>query len=76
MAGNNPQVEHLLRRAGFGMSPDERKINGPLFNATPTCFRGFSSPASFYVTFGGLGDSGTNSEFIPLSTFPTTSCPI
>ena len=24
MAGNNPQVEHLLRRAGFGMSPDER----------------------------------------------------
>ena len=30
MAGNNPQVEHLLRRAGFGMSPDERTHLGSM----------------------------------------------
>jgi uncharacterized protein (DUF1800 family) len=30
MAGSNQQVEHLLRRAGFGMSPDERARLGDM----------------------------------------------
>src|SRR5690349_8542625 len=33
MAGVNPQIEHLLRRAGFGMSPDDRARYGDLSTA-------------------------------------------
>jgi uncharacterized protein (DUF1800 family) len=30
MAGTNPEIEHLMRRAGFGMSPDERTRLGDI----------------------------------------------